>query len=70
MTAHPPSPRRRRAVVLTCPTGRLGAEFGRSFNRIREFRLAGDYLTIPVPLDNARPAVQEARRLSIPSNCC
>jgi uncharacterized protein (UPF0332 family) len=41
-------------------TGHLAPEIGRSFNRIQELRLTGDYLTIPVPLDNARSAVQEA----------
>jgi uncharacterized protein (UPF0332 family) len=40
--------------------GHLAPKFGRSFNRIQELRLTGDYLTIPVPLDNARSAVQEA----------
>ncbi len=40
--------------------GHLAPEFGRSFNRIQELRLTGDYLPIPVPLDNARSAVQEA----------
>ena len=40
--------------------GHLAPEFGRSFNRIQELRLAGDYLTIPVPMDKARSAVQEA----------
>ena len=40
--------------------GHLAPEFGRSFNRIQELRLTGDYLTIPVPMDKARAAVQEA----------
>jgi uncharacterized protein (UPF0332 family) len=40
--------------------GHLAPEFGRSFNRIQELRLTGDYLTIPVPLDNARSAFHEA----------
>lgn len=41
-------------------TGQLAAEFGRSLNRVRELRFTGDYLAEPVPLENARWAVQEA----------
>ncbi len=41
-------------------TGRLPAELGRSFNRVHELRLTGDYLAEPVPLEKPRWAVQEA----------
>jgi uncharacterized protein (UPF0332 family) len=41
-------------------TGRLPAEFGRSFNRVQELRLTADYLADPLPLDNAKWAIEEA----------
>lgn len=41
-------------------TGRLAAEFGRSFNQVQELRIAGDYVAEPVPLDKARWAVDAA----------
>ena len=41
-------------------SGRLPAELGRSLNRVQELRLAGDYLTEPVPPEKARWAIQEA----------
>lgn len=41
-------------------TGRLAAEFGRSFNQVQELRLSGDYMARPVPLDQARWAVGAA----------
>jgi uncharacterized protein (UPF0332 family) len=43
-------------------SGRLPAELGRSLNRVQELRLAGDYLTEPVPLEKAKWAIQEADR--------
>jgi uncharacterized protein (UPF0332 family) len=41
-------------------TGRLPAELGRSFNRVQELRLTGDYLAAPVPLEKAAWATQQA----------
>jgi len=41
-------------------SGRLNAELGRSINRVRELRLTGDYLPVPVPLDKAEWAIGEA----------
>jgi uncharacterized protein (UPF0332 family) len=41
-------------------TGLLPAELGRSFNRVQELRLAGDYLAEPVPLEKAEWAILEA----------
>ena len=41
-------------------TGRLPAEFGRSFNRVQDLRLTADYLAEPVPVDKAQWAIGEA----------
>ena len=41
-------------------TGQVSAELGRSLNRVQELRLTGDYLPIPVPMDKATTAVEEA----------
>jgi uncharacterized protein (UPF0332 family) len=41
-------------------TGRLSPELGRSLNRIHELRLTADYLAMPVPLEKAGQAIEEA----------